>query len=301
MPTLYGSNASEAIMSFTGTDDAIYAGDGNDRLALTFPGTVTIDGGRGDEQIFISFIFSTTAIIYGGDGNDAVYAAANNDRLYGGEGNDLLTGHAALIDSITGLVTPSLDESSGDDVLEGGGGNDALYGFDGNDGLHGGDGDDRGTITVPSDGFYFDPVPGNTKTPRAGLYGGDGDDLLDGGSGNDLIDGGTGRDLLFGGTGADSFDFNTSLDSKKGSQRDVIRDLDRSEGDTIDLSDIDANTTKGGEQPFKFIGKKPFHDKAGELRFKNGKLAADTDGDGKANFEIGVAGIRKLSGDDLDL
>jgi hypothetical protein len=106
-------------MSFTGTHDAIYAGDGNDRLALTFPGVVTIDGGRGNDQIFISFVFSTTAIIYGGDGDDAIFAASNNDRLYGGEGNDLVTGHAALAASRNGLVTPAINEPSGDDVLEG--------------------------------------------------------------------------------------------------------------------------------------------------------------------------------------
>jgi Ca2+-binding RTX toxin-like protein len=104
---------------------------------------------------------------------------------------------------------------------------------------------------------------------------------------------------MFGGTGADTFDFNTSLDSAKGSLRDVIRDFDRAEGDVIDLSGIDANTKKGGEQAFKFIGKQSFHDTPGELRFKGGKLFGDTDGDGSVDFEIGVAGVTKLSGDDL--
>lgn len=301
MPALYGTDASEPIMSFSGTHDAIYAGDGNDRLGLSFPGVVTIEGGRGDEQIFISFVFDTTAIIYGGDGNDAAFAARNDDRLYGGEGNDLLTGHAALSASQNGLVTPALKEATGNDLLEGGGGSDALYGFNGNDRIYGGDGDDRGEISVPGDGFSGNPTPANTVTPTAGLYGGEGDDILDGGTGNDLIDGGPGRDVMFGGSESDVFDVNATSDSAKGKLRDVIRDFSRKDGDTIDISGIDANAKKDGIQGFKFIGGQAFHDRPGEVRFANSKLAADTTGDGKADFEIGVTGIKRLSADDLEI
>ena len=54
-------------------------------------------------------------------------------------------------------------------------------------------------------------------------------------------------------------------------------------------------------QAFKYIGGKGFHDKAGELRFKGGKLSGDTDGDGDIDFQIGVTNLKKMFVDDLVL
>jgi Ca2+-binding RTX toxin-like protein len=296
--TVYDDSGSNVIFSFDGAHDALYGGDGNDRMGGTFAGTLMIDGGRGSEQIFISAILPTTAVIYGGDGDDAAFGNNLSDRLYGGDGDDLLTGHSAT--NRNGLVQPSLTESSGQDELYGGVGRDALYGFDGDDQIYGGSGDDSGTIRVAGAGFSSDPTIANTETPQAGLYGGPGDDYLDGGSGSDLISGGLGRDVMIGGTGKDIFDFDLMSESVKGKLRDVIRDFARKEDDTIDPSGIDAKPG-GADDRFKYIGSSRFHDKKGELRFKNGKVAGDLDGDGKADFEIAVLGLRKLSSDDFSL
>lgn len=295
---IHDGSGSNAIFSFDGAHDALYGGDGNDRMGGTFAGTLMIDGGRGSDQIFISAILSTTAVIYGGDGDDAAFGNNRSDRLYGGDGDDLLTGHAAT--DRNGLVQPSVTEFSGHDELYGGAGRDALYGFDGDDQIYGGSGDDSGSIRVAGDGFYANPTLPNTETPQAGLYGGAGDDYLDGGSGNDFISGGVGRDVMIGGLGRDVFDFDTTSDSLRGKRRDVIRDFDRKEGDLIDLSGIDAKTG-GVDNKFKFIGSKAFKEEKGELAFKKGKLMGDTNGDGKADFEIALQGVKKLSADDFVL
>jgi Ca2+-binding RTX toxin-like protein len=198
------------------------------------------------------------------------------------------------------LVQPSLAEPSGDDELYGGAGRDALCGFDGDDQIFAGSGDDIGTIGVAGDGYYANPTPANTETPQAGLYGGAGDDYLDGGSGNDLLSGGLGRDVMIGGTGRDTFDFDSASESLKGKLRDVIRDFDRREGDVIDLSGIDAKTG-GADSQFKFVGSKGFREKKGELAIKKGKVMGDTNGDGRAEFEIAVHGVQKRSADDFVL
>jgi Ca2+-binding RTX toxin-like protein len=115
--------------------------------------------------------------------------------------------------------------------------------------------------------------------------------------------GGLGADQLSGGGGGDSFLFFTTKDSgKKASARDTI--LDFTAEDLIDLSAIDAR--KGGKNDkFKFIGKKAFGDKKGELRFekKSGDVvvSGDVNGDGKADFSILLEGLKKVIGGDFVL
>ena len=73
-----------------------------------------------------------------------------------------------------------------------------------------------------------------------------------------------------------------------GAHRDFIKDFDPSENDRMDLSPIDANENAGGDQAFKFIGSHKFHDRPGELRFTDGVVKGDTNGDGRTDFEIGI-------------
>ena len=200
----------------------------------------------------------------------------------------MISWEAAPAGSLLGSNTPTDPYyysfgPSGNDLLEGGSGDDAVYGADGDDTIYGGDGNDGGTIVG-----YFGLLW------RGGLYGGEGNDRIDGGAGNDVIDGGIGADYLTGGGDADVFMFNRIADSVAGSAQDLIWDFARTDGDLIDLSAIDAKANKIGDQPFKFIGGKPFHDKAGELRYSKNKVSGDVNGDGRADFQIKVVGLDKM-------
>jgi serralysin len=109
-----------------------------------------------------------------------------------------------------------------------------------------------------------DTLLGNSEEDA--LFGGGGADIINGGASGDLLDGGFGKDLLTGGLGTDIFDFNATVDTKKGAARDII--VDFTHEDKIELAQIDANTKKGGVQHFKFIGKQDFHHKAGHYRVR---------------------------------
>ncbi|KAB0267293.1 M10 family metallopeptidase C-terminal domain-containing protein [Microvirga brassicacearum] len=132
-----------------------------------------------------------------------------------------------------------------------------------------------------------DVVRGNAKA-----------NTLKGYAGNDLLIGGKGADKLHGGVGEDSFVFKRG-DSKAAPEgRDIIFDFSHKEHDSIDLSWMDASTSRKGNQAFKFIGKSAFHEKAGELRYEKADGGAivygDVNGDGEADFSIAVQKIAKL-------
>lgn len=123
------------------------------------------------------------------------------------------------------------------------------------------------------------------------LLGDGGNDYLYGGSGNDKLTGGAGADDLWGGSGADTFIFKSIKETTVlGAGRDTIFDFSTKQKDKIDLSAIDANTTKGGNQAFSFIGTKAFGGKAGELRYEKAKsdtyIHGDVNGDKVADFTI---------------
>ena len=118
------------------------------------------------------------------------------------------------------------------------------------------------------------------------------------------VNGGLGRDTMAGGTGFDFFDFNSVKETgKTAASRDVITDFQHLVDD-IDLSTIDAKAG-GGNQAFKFIAKQAFHHKAGELHYKfagpNTLIEGDTNGDGRADFQILLAGHVALAKGDFIL
>ncbi len=134
------------------------------------------------------------------------------------------------------------------------------------------------------------------------LNGGDRNDHLLGGSGRDTLTGGAGRDNLEGNTGADIFRFVNATDSF-GNQRDVILDFLK-DYDTIDVSRIDADTTKDGNQAFEFAGNSIFTG-VGQLIFSkqgdNMVIAGNTDTDTLAEFQIVISGIFTPRGSDFIL
>ena len=136
---------------------------------------------------------------------------------------------------------------------------------------------------------FSDRITGNGGNDV--LLGAKGNDRILGSAGNDKLTGGAGADDLWGGAGADTFIFTSVSDSKVSSAgRDSIFDFSLKEKDKISLSAIDANTLKGGNQAFTFVGTKAFSGHAGELRYD--KKASDTyvygdvNGDKVADFAI---------------
>lgn len=121
--------------------------------------------------------------------------------------------------------------------------------------------------------------------------------LLKGNAGDDVLNGLGGNDVLWGGAGADEFRFFAD------SGIDTILDF-LSGTDTINLSEIDANTWAEGDQAFSFIDGRSFSRTAGELLSYSilgaHFLAGDADGDGLADFVVGL-GLSSVQQTDLFL
>lgn len=122
-------------------------------------------------------------IVYGGDGNDYIYATDSHTpvTIYGEGGHDVITGGHA------------------DDIIDGGAGYDRVSGMGGNDLLFAG-----------ANGAMLDGGAGNDMLIGGAaddqLFGRAGSDVLIGGDGHDHLEGGAGDDLLIG--GRTSFDLN---------------------------------------------------------------------------------------------
>jgi serralysin len=162
-----------------------------------------------------------------------------------------------------------------------------------------------GTSTIDGLGNALD----NVITGNAGnnmLVGGTGNDTLNGGDGSDILTGGGGADKLSGGLNADRFVYTglgqSTVDS---AGRDTILDFSHAQGDLIDLSAIDANSTVAGDQAFNFISGAPFSHTAGELRGEafgaDTLVSGDVNGDGLADVSIMVKGVTSIVATDFVL
>jgi hypothetical protein len=139
---------------------------------------------------------------------------------------------------------------------------------------------------------------GNTIT------GGTGNNVLNGAVGNDTLQGGPGKDTLTGGAGNDHFVFKSVSEAGKTTSRDVITDFTHGI-DKIDVSGIDANTALAGNQAFKFISTLAFDHHAGELHVTTAGshriVEGDVNGDGKADFQIDILGLKTITAADFVL
>jgi hypothetical protein len=135
------------------------------------------------------------------------------------------------------------------------------------------------------------------------FVGSDGDDAYVGTKFADKIDGGAGVDALDGGKGKDVFVFDLGDTGATATDADVISNFNVKQ-DTIDLSAIDTNSVKDGDQAFKFYGSDDFGTKPG-INFE--KVAGqtfvniDSDGDATADMVIVLDGSYKLTVDNFVL
>jgi Ca2+-binding RTX toxin-like protein len=269
-------NASANMLNGMGGGDTMTGGAGNDTYIIDNAGdVVTETSSTGGTDIVLSSVSFTLG------------AWIENLRLTGsanisGTGNTL----ANVITGNSGANT--LNGDARNDTLNGGTGNDRLNGGANNDTLLGSSGNDR-------------------------LDGGSHADTLNGGSGNDRLTGGLGRDIMTGSTGFDDFDFNAVNETgKTSSTRDIIRDFAHNVDD-IDLSTIDARTTTAGNQKFIFLAAEgaAFTGVAGQLRFDQQNNAGtandrtiiegDVNGNGGADFQIELRGLKTLAAGDFIL
>ena len=274
-PLLNGDNGNNRIDGAQG-NDRILGQNGNDVLNGR-AGNDLINGGAGADRLF------------GAQGNDVLLGGAGADLLNGGGGRDTASFAGSAIANRVDLQTPARNtgDAAGDSFvsiedLVGGAANDILQGNERSNRLVGGDGSDR-------------------------LEGRDGFDILSGGTGNDRLFGNADRDLLTGGAGRDRFVLAQASDSGiRGGQRDIVTDFETG-FDLIDFSRLDADTTRGGDQAFGFIARRPFSGEAGEVRYALATRAektivqADTDGDRQSDFELELRGLMDLTGADFDL
>lgn len=247
---------------------------------------LTVNGNSRDNIIFGS---DTDEVLKGGGGNDLLSGGGGRDDLDGGSGTDTVTYEEAtarvradLQNALSGQGEAAGDSFSSVENLIGSQRSDDLRGDAASNRIEGGVGADM-------------------------LFGRAGEDDLRGQNGADRLQGNSGADNLRGGQGADTFIYNNLSDSRVGViRRDVIEDFGNG-NDLIDLSRIDADAGRGGNQSFEFIGRSAFSGDAGELRFfVNGAegfliLQADVDGDRAQDFQIELSDLSGLNADDLVL
>jgi Ca2+-binding RTX toxin-like protein len=200
--------------------------------------------------------------------------------------------------------------TGGDDVIDAGGGNDTVYGGDGDDTFvaNTGDGNDSYFGEAGSDTLDMSAILARVTVDLGGGSAGStqsGADRLSGienvvtGAGADSITASTAANVMAGGAGNDTFRF-TSAAAADG---DTI--LDFQQGDVLDLSGIDANAGKWGNQAFTLVAGEV--NAAAQLMVSHETrdgvdytvVAGNTGGDAGAEFRLSLKGAHDLDGSDF--
>jgi Ca2+-binding RTX toxin-like protein len=242
----------------------------NDQL-LGGSGKDTMHGNGGRDYLNGEWDHDT---LFGDNGNDLIYGGFGPDNLYGGNGNDVLYGGSAVHPNGAWFGRPIVVDHEGGTGRSIGAQAWSIAG------------ESQATDTSSD---YLSGGAGNDV-----LYGQGGRDRLLGGTGDDKLIGGLHRDVMTGGTGKDTFIFNSTHDSYA-SHPDVITDFQHGV-DKIDLSAIDGNPTRAGNQTLAFIGLKPFGSAHGEVRWDGSHVYVDLNSDGTPDmsFVIEFHGAHRL-------
>jgi len=301
LQAMYGTNSSTATGNGTyvvargaykaiwdaGGTDWLVAGTDNGAYIDLRPATLELGAGAGG--------WLSRANGYAGGYTIAHGVEIENAR--GGSGNDILVGNHLI------------------NILEGGAGDDVYITDDADDIIIDTSGLDAIVSSVSASLVGRDGIErlfltgsathGTGNSLDNGLFGNGAANTLDGREGNDWLVGGRGKDTLIGGEGADVFVYKHVKDSLKGwAKRDEIVDFERGV-DLINMKAIDAKKHDPGNDKFKWIGKSKFHHVEGELRYvqKSGfvLVEGDTNGDGRADFQIQIDGVWGLGKGDFIL
>lgn len=222
-------------------------------------------------------------------GDDTLDGGGGADRMDGGTGNDTyvidnagdVAGETAAGGGVDGVI------SSKTHIL---GANLETLTLTGSGGIAGTGNAAANAMTGNAGGNRLAGLGG--KDSLGGLAG---NDTLDGGAGDDRMTGGGGKDILIGGAGKDVFDFDAIADSPAGGGRDALQAAGGKafelagdgNGDRIDVSGIDADITRDGQQAFVFGGSGKGHiwcTNSGSTT----RVLASVDNDAAAEFELDI-------------
>ncbi len=314
--TINGVDSTGDILNGNGGNNTINAGTGNDTIN-GLGGDDNLSGGTGNDIINGG---DNNDTLNGDDGNDKLNGDNGTDTLNGGLGADLLHGGAGDDHLFGGADNDTMYGDGGNDDMHGGTGNDIYYVDDAGDTVDEavGEGSDivRASITWTLSANVetlqlqgVGNIDGTGNELANNLQGNDGNntlsglagvDTINGGAGNDRIIGGTGNDLMTGGTGADTFVvlsesvYSSIAPAGKALEIDFVYDLNKAEGDKLDLSGVDANINLAGDQAFTLVG--AFDKHAGQMTLAYTAstnltvLSLDVDGDGKADYQMKITG-----------
>lgn len=263
--TLAGGDGGDFIFLRAGGEDSAAGNGGDDHFSYTsgFDGGDTLDGGAGSDEVFLLGDYSagvTLAATTLASIEQITVGAGNDYKLTLADGN-VAAGQVLIVNGDSGLSALG----SGDSLTV-----DGSAERDGILDLRGGAGADK-----LAGGKGSDVISGN-----------DGNDRLVGGKGSDVLVGGNGADVLSGGGGSDVFAFHDA--DSLAAAPDRIAKLQGA--DTVDLSQIDADTGTGGDQAFTLVGS--FTGSAGQLvlQYDAGTnrthIEMDVTGDGVADYDI---------------
>ena len=305
--TLDGGAGNDTLDGGAGNDHMV-GGTGNDYFKVNTAGDVVVEASGGGQDTVETSLSTYTipnqveTLIVTATGGARIGGNALDNLIRGGDGADTLYGYAGA---------DTIDGGGGKDLLVGGTGNDYFIADQAGDRVSELEGMGDDTVSVLSGTSYslsanvetllltgasvktgMGNLLDNTIIGNDGvnaLWGKDGNDTLDGGGGNDILIGGAGKDVLTGGAGVDQFRFLSPSDSTV-SASDHILDFTAGQ-DRIDLRQIDANTSLGGDQAFSYV--KAFDGHAGQVMVASigtnlYEVRGDINGDGNADFAIDV-------------
>jgi serralysin len=281
-----------------GGDNRVDAGKGNDTVMNAFEGGNIILLGKGNDIYFGTGFSSLGGLdgVDGGAGNDQFVIQTFKSAYHGGNGQDVFfsDGWQNNINGGNGIDTISYQQRHLNNVV----------------------GDDGVTIDLAAGAARtgasrletLTSIENAVGSELADLIGGTngnnllgglgGNDALHGFGGDDIIEGGLGVDFMSGGTGADHFVYRTTNDTFAGNfapfTTETIADFNGAEGDRIDLSLIP------GSDSFVFNGTAEFTGRGnGEIRFVNGFVQVDANGDGRAEIIIEMEGVTSMANTDF--
>lgn len=275
----------------------VNAGSGNDTVINRIESGSLILLGSGNDRYFSvgfgSFSSDRADTVRGGGGDDLIAVQTFKSSYFGNAGNDT-------------FVTVGFQNS-----YNGGAGNDTIdYSERDFDSTQGGSGV---TVDLAANKALTSATRAETIKRIENVIGSGANDDLFGKNNANKLTGGEGFDQLVGRGGADTFIWRNIAEAEiSGSEIDFISDFNAAQRDKIDLRGIDANELVKGNQAFQYINEADFTGKAGQLRVEavtifDGTntndliLLGDVDGDGQADFRIGLFDVQSLSASSLFL